>query len=169
MELSHKVRSQSVKGHAFHQVFHLILYWHIIYRLSILLSLPDKRLFFTRHVGEWHLQIHGQVTLGNDEPLPFTKTTQQDKRSITGVKGRLELEAYQLGDYCKSHLGFSCASDGKESACNAGDMGSIPGLGRSPEEGNGNPLQYFCLENSKDRGAQVTASDTTEQLTLSLS
>ena len=44
-------------------------------------------------------------------------------------------------------------SDGKESACNAGDLGSIPGLGRSPEEGNGNPLQYSCLENSMDRGA----------------
>ena len=40
-----------------------------------------------------------------------------------------------------------------ESACNAGDSGSIPGLGRSPGEGNGNPLQYSCLENSMDRGA----------------
>ena len=44
-------------------------------------------------------------------------------------------------------------SDGKESACNAGDLGSIPGLGRSPGEGNGNPLQYSCLENPMDRGA----------------
>ena len=43
-------------------------------------------------------------------------------------------------------------SDGKVSACNAGDPGSIPGLGRSPGEGNGNPLQYSCLENSMDRG-----------------
>ena len=42
---------------------------------------------------------------------------------------------------------------GKESACNAGDPGSIPGLGRSPGEGNGNPLQCSCLENSMDRGA----------------
>ena len=41
----------------------------------------------------------------------------------------------------------------KVSACNAGDLGSIPGLGRSPGEGNGNPLQYSCLENSMDRGA----------------
>ena len=39
------------------------------------------------------------------------------------------------------------------SACNAGDPGSIPGLGRSPGEGNGNPLQYSCLENPMDRGA----------------
>ena len=38
-------------------------------------------------------------------------------------------------------------------ACNAGDLGSIPGSGRSPGEGNGNPLQYFCLENSMDKGA----------------
>ena len=42
---------------------------------------------------------------------------------------------------------------GKESACNAGNLGSIPGSGRSLGEGNGNPLQYFCLENFMDRGA----------------
>ena len=44
-------------------------------------------------------------------------------------------------------------SDGKESAHNVGDLGSIPGLGRSPGEGHGNPLYYSCLENSVDRGA----------------
>ena len=44
-------------------------------------------------------------------------------------------------------------SDGKESACNAGDLSSIPGSGKSPGEGNGYPLQYSCLENSMDRGA----------------
>ena len=49
--------------------------------------------------------------------------------------------------------GFPGGSDGKEPACNAGDPGLIPGLGRSPGEGNGYPLQYFCLENSMDRGA----------------
>ena len=48
---------------------------------------------------------------------------------------------------------FRGGSDSKESACSAGDLGSIPGLGRSPAEGNGNPLQYSCLENSMDRGA----------------
>ena len=46
-----------------------------------------------------------------------------------------------------------CGSDGKVSACNAGDLGSIPGSGRSPGEGNGNPLQYPCLENPMDGGA----------------
>ena len=68
-------------------------------------------------------------------------------------------------------LGFHGGSDGKESACSAGDSGSIPGLGRSPGEGNGNPLQYPCLENLMDRGAWWKIlwghkeSDTTEQLT----
>ena len=51
------------------------------------------------------------------------------------------------------HLGFPRVSDGKESACSAGDLGSIPGLGRSPGEGNGNPLQSSCLENPMGRGA----------------
>ena len=49
--------------------------------------------------------------------------------------------------------GFPGASVSKASACNAGDLGLIPGLGRSPGERNGNPLQYSCLENSIDRGA----------------
>ena len=50
-------------------------------------------------------------------------------------------------------IDFPCGSDGKESACNAGDLGLIPGSGTSPGEGTGNPLQYSCLENSMDRGA----------------
>ena len=48
-------------------------------------------------------------------------------------------------------------SDSEESVCNAGDLGSIPESGRSPGEGNGYPLQYSCLENSRDRGAWWTA------------
>ena len=50
-------------------------------------------------------------------------------------------------------MGFPGGSDGKESAYNAGDLGSIPGLGMSPGEENGNSLQYSCLENPMDRGA----------------
>ena len=51
------------------------------------------------------------------------------------------------------YMSFPHSSVGKESACNAGDLDSIPESGRSPGEGNGNPLQYSCLENSMDRGA----------------
>ena len=53
----------------------------------------------------------------------------------------------------KNMLGFPGGSEDKASACNAGDLGLTPGLGRSPGEGNGNPLQYSYLENPMDRGA----------------
>ena len=70
--------------------------------------------------------------------------------------------------------GFSGGSDGKASAYSAGDPGSVPGSGISPGDGNGNPLQYSCLEKPMDRGAWratahgVAESDTTERLTHAL-
>ena len=69
-------------------------------------------------------------------------------------------------------LDFPGGSGGKESACSVGDLGSFFGLGRSPGEGNGNPLQCSWLENHTDRGDWratvhgITELDTTEQLTL---
>ena len=72
------------------------------------------------------------------------------------------------------NMGFAVVSDSKESSCNAGDSGSSPGLGRSPWEGNGYPLQYSCLEESTDREVQwatvhgVAELDMTKWLTLSL-
>ena len=72
-------------------------------------------------------------------------------------------------------MGFPGGSDDKESTSNARDLGSIPGSGRSPGEGNGFSLQYSCLKNSLDRGTwqdtvqEVSGLDTTDQLPLSLS
>ena len=73
-------------------------------------------------------------------------------------------------------MGFPGGSDGKESACNAGDLGSLPGSGTSPREGNGNPPQYSCLENPMDRGSWQPVyspwgrkeSDTTHRLSHGL-
>ena len=62
-------------------------------------------------------------------------------------------------------MGFPC---GSESACNVGDLGLIPGWGRSPGEGHGNPLQYSCLENSMDRGTwRDTVHRVAEELDMS--
>ena len=67
-------------------------------------------------------------------------------------------------------MGFPCGSDGKESACNAGDLGSIPGLGRSPGEGKGYPPQFWPGEfHGLNCPWGLKESDTTEQLSLSLS
>ena len=61
--------------------------------------------------------------------------------------------AHSIFNYTNVQEYFPGDSNGKVSACNAGDSGSFPGLRRAPGEGNGNPFKYACLENSKDRGA----------------
>ena len=64
------------------------------------------------------------------------------------------ITTYNVFSPCLSpYLDFPGSSDGKASVYNAGDLGLIPGLGRFPGEGNGNPLQYSCLENPMDGGA----------------
>ena len=70
-------------------------------------------------------------------------------RKISWRRDRLPIPVFR---------GFPGGSDGKESACNVGDLGSIPGLGRSPGEGHGNPLQYSCLENLLGQRSLVSYS-----------
>ena len=70
---------------------------------------------------------------------------------LSSVLSAVKMESGSLP--CFRLPGFLGGSDGKESACNAGDLGSIPGLGRSPGEGKGYPLQYSGLENPMERGA----------------
>ena len=78
--------------------------------------------------------------------------------SLRNVRVR-ELHAPQAGTEClfwelfPGRGRFLGDSDGEEFACNAGNLGSVPGVGRSPGGGHGNPLQYSCLENPMDRGA----------------
>ena len=68
-----------------------------------------------------------------------------------GMNWEIRVDIYTLLCVKHIHWGFPGGSDGKASACNVGDPGSIPGLGRSPGEGNGNPFQYSCLENSTEK------------------
>ena len=71
------------------------------------------------------------------------------RREITG-----KTASPKLMDIYGEYKDFPGGSDGKAFVYNAGDLDSIPGSGRSPGEGNGNPLQYYCLENPMDRGAR---------------
>ena len=77
------------------------------------------------------------------------------QQSLSALNGLTLLEAISLVFYTLSRfiMGFPGSSDDKASAYNAGDPALIPGSGRSPEEGNGNPLQYSCLENPMDWGS----------------
>ena len=72
---------------------------------------------------------------------------------ITFFLLKKEAPKYLQQLYAGNAVAFPGGSDSKESACIAGDPSSVSGLGRSPGEGNGNPLQYSCLENPMDRGA----------------
>ena len=108
------------------------------------------------------------------EKLVFAK--EKNKEGIPIKKTKTQMPLSPNSSRSQHIYIFPGDSNGEESACNAGDPDSIPGLGRSSGEGNGNPLQYSCLENSTDRGPwQVYSpwghkeSDMIEQLTLPLS
>ena len=83
--------------------------------------------------------------------LPSQKNHRDNRGRISDTLKALAPATFVL-DYGE-YVGFPGGSDGKASASNIGDPGSIPGLGRCPGEENGNPLQYPCLENPMDRGA----------------
>ena len=78
--------------------------------------------------------------------MSFLKTLYKTFTSLILVRKQVEELLYMS-------LDFPSSSNGKESACSVGDLGSIPALERTPGEGHGNPLQYSCLDNSMDREA----------------
>ena len=101
-----------------------------------------------------------QLQRGRQNRVIFSSTIQKDKieRKIKSGKNNKEMPFVFMDEHgflCwpACNTCFLCSSNGKESACNVEDLGLIPGSGRSPGEGNGNPLQYSCLENPMDRGA----------------
>ena len=96
------------------------------------------------------------------QPTPvFLPGESHGQRSLVDYSPRVTNSQTRLSNFTHftyENLGNSIlrGSDGKEIVCNAGDLGSIPGSGRSPGEGNGKPLQYSCLQNPMDRGAWWT-------------
>ena len=91
-------------------------------------------------VNEWSLKLHCMKQVMSPTLWFHSYLTRLMAKTLLGVYTGLTMD-------------FSGGSDGKASACNAGDLASVPGLRRPPGEGNGNPLQYSCLENPMDRGA----------------
>ena len=102
-----------------------------------------QKLVFSCHISLVHFNLEGSVSR---TPL---------KLSLTVILSWLEKCPYgkNVREVICAPLGLPGGSDGKESAGSAGDLGSIPGLGRSPRKENGYPLRYSCLENSMDTGA----------------
>ena len=94
------------------------------------------------------------LRVGNGTPLQYSCQENSVDRGAWWVTGHGVTKESEMAMYvcteCKSMFYYLCS---KESACNAGDLGLILGLGRSPGARNGNPLQQFCLKNSVDRGA----------------
>ena len=90
--------------------------------------------------------LRGGIKISGPEPY-IVKSSVIVKSHKVGTMSQTSFDPHHGND------GFPGGSDGKASACNLGDLGSIPGLERSPGEGNGNLLQYSCLENPMDRGA----------------
>ena len=117
-----------------------------------------------RPEGSWRLLPpscfcpHPLLALSPSAASPLLTTLRGCRVWVVPLTASIYPGAYWRG--CHEHspkfLGFPGGSEGKESACNAGDLGSIHGLGRSPGEGYGYPLQYSGLENSIDRGAWQT-------------
>ena len=132
-----------------------------IYKLSFK-EAEELEIKFPAFVGSWRKQ-------GNSRKTSPVSLWESLWLWITTNCGRF-LKRWEYQITLPVSWGFPGGSDGKASTCNVGDLGSIPGLGRSPGEGNDNPLQYSCLKNSMNGGAWwttvhgVTESDKTEWL-----
>ena len=132
-------------------------------------SCPGRAMVKESLQGTWCRRLLGSriQRLRCKRGLSQWKEQKEQRRGGTENLGCVWRRTWSELDGTELHV--EGGSDGKESACDAGDPGSIPGSGRSPREQNGSPLQYSCLESSMYRGAWWSMggkeSDTTEQLT----
>ena len=104
----------------------------------------------SRGLGREDVDTHNGILLSHkrNETGPPAETQMDPERVTQG-----EVRRKEKNKYCILTHSFPSGSDGKVSVCNAGELGLIPGSGRSLGEGNGKPLQYSCLENPMDGGA----------------
>ena len=110
-----------------------------------------------------NLMLHAFLTINKKKneyekkitywPLPHLGEIESGRSALVWLQARLDFEVIGIKAESLPWIGFPLWLSSKDPACNAEDAGSIPGLGRSPGGGNGNPLHYSCLENSMDRRA----------------
>ena len=98
------------------------------------------------------VKLSDMIRLGSIHPIQTWQNNSEQYKWVSLCKFSQLISMYICGIWYGMG-GFPGSSDGKESVCNAGDLASIPGLGRSPGEENGNSFQYSCLENPMDWGA----------------
>ena len=119
---------------------------------SYSLKFPSLPILGLGKMWERNSWFSGETTNFQKEAFPASpRSSRRAPRGADVLQGK----PLDLASNCHlpALLGFPGGSDVKASACNAGDLGSIPGSGRAPGEGNGNPLQYSCLENPMEGGA----------------
>ena len=136
------------------------------------LNIQKTKIMAVRPITSWQIDgetmetvtdfifLDSKVTAGGNFSLEIKRCLLLERKAIINLESVLKSRHYFASKdlYSQSYgfsiaLGFPGGLDGKESAYSVGDLGLIPGPGRSPGEGNGNTLQYSCLENLMDRGA----------------
>ena len=164
-----------------------LYFWYIILCACVLSHFSSVRLFVTLWTVAYQAPLSRRFSrqeywsglswpppgdLPNPGIEPRSPTLQADSLPLVppgnpGTSSHLAKILQVSFSFYFDRMGFPGGSAGKESACNAGDLGSIPGLGRSPGEGKGCPLQYSGLENSVGSPWGRKELDTTERLSLS--
>ena len=154
---------QQQNGQLIHQLFLLSFFWEVgvlnlLFAPSVFDILSDyivKQLLlivFDKSVWEKYC-LHWACSLWVTQRQAFWEWFTRELPDRSNNDKPLSMGLWKNFNSILTSPGFPGGSEVKASACNAGNPGSIPGSGRSPGEGNGNPLQYSCLENPMDRGA----------------